>query len=318
MASPQQNGLENRLRKRKVSLSRQLYTHWLILLRLVTLRISWVSSAEELGTPQNVCPEYHHHIFVSYPGHSLGESAEKESLYSTSLLVSRLGCTKLITWKSIFYHNRLGGNIQETVWAHVFMFYYYLILEGFLHQLTLMVFHWNLSDSKYPQVSRTLLSILADLNNAVVWMVTTRPLISKSFSPLINSSVTVPKASITIGINVTFMFPSFFNNLAKSRYLSFFSLSFNFCQWSEGTTKSSVLQVLFFLLIIIRSGCLAKIWWSVCISKSKRSLCILFTRIDAGLCTYHLFVWIHFNFLQIPSGSLCLHFFFQLIIGLFI
>ena len=36
-----------------------------------------------------------------------------------------------------------------------------------------MVFHWKLSDSKFPQVSKTLLSILADLNSAVVWMVST-------------------------------------------------------------------------------------------------------------------------------------------------
>ena len=38
-----------------------------------------------------------------------------------------------------------------------------------------MVFHWRLSDSKSPQISRTLLSILAVFNNAVVWMVSTRP-----------------------------------------------------------------------------------------------------------------------------------------------
>ena len=38
-----------------------------------------------------------------------------------------------------------------------------------------MVFHWSLSDSKSLQVSKTLLSILADLNNVVVWMVSTRP-----------------------------------------------------------------------------------------------------------------------------------------------
>ena len=38
-----------------------------------------------------------------------------------------------------------------------------------------MVFHWSLSDSKSPQVSRTLFNILAVLNNAVVWMVSTRP-----------------------------------------------------------------------------------------------------------------------------------------------
>ena len=43
----------------------------------------------------------------------------------------------------------------------------YLLLESFSHQIQLMVFHWSLSDSKSPQVSRTLLSILAVLNN--VW-----------------------------------------------------------------------------------------------------------------------------------------------------
>ena len=36
-------------------------------------------------------------------------------------------------------------------------------------------FYLSLSDSKSPRVSRTLLSILAILNNAVVWMVSTRP-----------------------------------------------------------------------------------------------------------------------------------------------
>ena len=90
-----------------------------------------------------------------------------------------------------------------------------------------MVFHWILSDSKSPQVSRTLLSILAVLNNAVVWMVSTRPPTSKSSSPFCNLLVAVPNAPITIGIIVTCMFHSFFNSLARSRYLSFFSHSFS-------------------------------------------------------------------------------------------
>ena len=68
-----------------------------------------------------------------------------------------------------------------------------------------MVFHWSLSDSKSLQVSRTPLSILADLINAVVWIVSTL-LISKSSSPCTNPLVTVPSAPITIGISVTFMF----------------------------------------------------------------------------------------------------------------
>ena len=40
-----------------------------------------------------------------------------------------------------------------------------------------MVFYWSLSDSKSPQVSKTLLSIRADLKNAEV---STCALISKS------------------------------------------------------------------------------------------------------------------------------------------
>ena len=60
-----------------------------------------------------------------------------------------------------------------------------------------------------------------------------------------------------------------------------------------------MLQVLFFLLIIIRSGLLAEIRWSVCISRSHRSLCVLFSRAGAGLCIYHLFVWSNLNFLHI-------------------
>ena len=84
-----------------------------------------------------------------------------------------------------------------------------------------MVFHWSLSDSKSPQGSRILLSILAVLNNAVVRIVSTRLSTSKSSSPFNNPFVTLPKAPITIGIIVTFMFHSFFNSLA--RYLSFFS-----------------------------------------------------------------------------------------------
>ena len=40
-----------------------------------------------------------------------------------------------------------------------------------------MVFPWSLNDSKSSQVPRTLLSIPADFNNTLVWMVSTRPLI---------------------------------------------------------------------------------------------------------------------------------------------
>ena len=122
------------------------------------------------------------------------------------------------------------------------IYYYY-----FSHQRKLMVFHWRLSDSKPPQVSRTLLSILAVFSNAVVWMVSTRPSTSKSSRPFNKPLVTVPKAPITIGIIVTFIFHRFFNSLARSRYLSLFSHSFSFILWSAGTAKSIILQIFFFV-----------------------------------------------------------------------
>ena len=79
----------------------------------------------------------------------------------------------------------------------------------------MIVFHWSLIDIKSPQVSRILLTILAVLNNAVFLMVSTRPVISKSSSPFNNPLVIVPKAQITIGIIVTFMFHSFFHFPSK-------------------------------------------------------------------------------------------------------
>ena len=56
---------------------------------------------------------------------------------------------------------------------------------------------------------------------------------------------------------------------------------------------------LFLLIIIIRFGLLAEIRWSVCVTKSLRSLSALFSRIDPGLCMYHFFVWLNLNFLLI-------------------
>ena len=56
----------------------------------------------------------------------------------------------------------------------------------------LMVFHWNLSNSKFSWISQTLLSILAYLNNIIIWMVPICPPISNS-SCLLNKLLgTVP------------------------------------------------------------------------------------------------------------------------------
>ena len=80
-------------------------------------------------------------------------------------------------------------------------------------------FHWwSLNKSKCPQVSRTLLSILADVYNAVVWMVSTCPVLSNSSCSFGTTLCTVPSAHIITCFTVTFMFRSFCSSLARSRY----------------------------------------------------------------------------------------------------
>ena len=135
-----------------------------------------------------------------------------------------------------------------------------------------------------PQVSWTHFSSPAVFNNVVVWMVSTRPLISKCSRPFKNPLVTLPKTPTTIAIISTFMFHSFFDSLERSRYLSF-SLYFSWDRKVHNFAGS-----LFLLLIIIKSGRLAEIRWSVCNSKSHSSLCVSFFR-TGGLCIYPLFVW---------------------------
>ena len=58
-------------------------------------------------------------------------------------------------------------------------------------------------------------------------------------------------------------------------------------------------SLFFFLLIMIKSGLLDGIRWSVCLLKSHWSLCVAFSRKGAGLCIYHLLVWSNLSFLHI-------------------
>ena len=117
-----------------------------------------------------------------------------------------------------------------------------------------MVSQWSLSDCKSLQVSRTILSNLADLHNAVFWMVSICHLISKSSSPFTNHLRIIPSAPTIIGITVTFIFHSFlffcffFSFLAGSWYLSLFSLSHIFILRSAGTATSTIRQIFFFFV----------------------------------------------------------------------
>ena len=93
-----------------------------------------------------------------------------------------------------------------------------------------MVFRWSLSDSKFPPVSRTFLSILADPNTVVIWMVLVRPSISNFSSSFIKALEAVLSAPTTISITVTLMFYSFLVLWqGLSNCLSFRFLLFSLC-----------------------------------------------------------------------------------------
>ena len=105
-----------------------------------------------------------------------------------------------------------------------------------------MVLHWHLNDSKSPQVSRTLLSILTVLNNVVVWMVSNRLPTSKSSCLFSHHLVSVSKAPITIGIVVTYMLHSFFRFPCK---FEIFILLFTFFQFYSVVSRDSEVDYYF-------------------------------------------------------------------------
>ena len=113
-----------------------------------------------------------------------------------------------------------------------------MIYTCYSHQRNLMVSYKSLRHRKSPQISRTLLSILADINDVVVWRVFTCSLISKSSSPCTKPLVTVPSEPIRIGISI-FIFHSFFQfssnvTLRPSPPHALHQSSNHFASWPAG------------------------------------------------------------------------------------
>ena len=139
----------------------------------------------------------------------------------------------------------------------------------------MLVFHWRLSDSKFPLICRTILSILVDLHNAVVWLVSICSPISKSFSLFSEPLRTVLSTPNTIGITVTLMFHSFLVfGWDPNTCLSFCFLF----------TFSAIWQVLFFCQLY----------------SSLDKVNILHHEIleNSGLFIYHVVACSNFNFLH--------------------
>ena len=170
----------------------------------------------------------------------------------------------------------------------LFAFFTWALTEGFPLE----------SEYKSPQVSKYL-SFLTDLSVVVFRIVYIRPLILKSPCPWINPLLTVSRAPITIGITVNFIFYSFWNSLARLRYLFLFSLSFNLIQWSAETAKFTILECsLFFCWLISGLVVFQRLDDQFVCQNPRAVFCVSFSRADSRLCTYNLFVWTNFKFLH--------------------
>ena len=100
-----------------------------------------------------------------------------------------------------------------------------------------IVIWWSFIDRKSPSVSKTLLRILADLKNAVVWMVSILLLIFSFSSPPSNYNWYHPQLHVQ----------QFISDLCKGPSICFFLLSFIFIPWSTKTT--TLLESKFFFLV---------------------------------------------------------------------
>ena len=137
-----------------------------------------------------------------------------------------------------------------------------------------MVFHWSQSDSKSPQVSRTLLSILAVLNNAVVWMVSTRPPTYKSSRLFNNPLVTIPNAFGTVTKGLLKGLEDLDIIIIIIIIIIIYSLMV--IHWSFGNSKSpQVLRTLLIILAVLKNVVVWLVSTLPPTSKSSRPLVIL-------------------------------------------
>ena len=126
-------------------------------------------------------------------------------------------------------------------------------------------------------------------------MVSTCPLISLSFIPFDSHSVTVPRAPITIHINITTILHSFsIPLLGLGICFSFHFLSIllygQLGQQNEQFRKFSI----FVDHYMVRSSDRDLV---IFVCQNPRGVRVsFFSRADAGLYIYHLFIWSNINF----------------------
>ena len=176
---------------------------------------------------------------VSFPNY---RERSKGTNYNTAIFLFHTlfsSFTRSLAIFSLLFSQNISPKQQNPQEGEYYYHYYYLLIRVFPISVSWWFFTgvWVIASLlKSPGLVSGSWPFLAMLSFGE----STRPPTSKSSRPFNKHLVIIPKAPITIGTIVTFMFHSFFNFLARSRYLSFFSYSFIYILWSAGTAKSTM------------------------------------------------------------------------------
>ena len=156
--------------------------------------------------------------------------------------------------------------MQFYVWSRIFLRYpippviiiiiiiIILLLKSFSYLFYHFFFPWCLSD-KFSQVSRNVLSILDDFDNAMIWMVPIFPPISGPVSLFSSFLPTIPRAPTTFCITVIFMFPNFYD-WTNAWFFSIFLILFSL--WDPRNSKICQIRI-YVISFNTRSSLLADI-----------------------------------------------------------
>ena len=187
---------------------------------------------------------------------------------------------------------------------------------------SLRVFHLSFSWWSFTKVWVTASFLMSQGLFSVFWPISI--MLSFGWSPLVLLFPIPPVPLIILRwlyqeqqLQMSHSCSTIFSIPSKADVLIFLFTFFQFYSVVSCNSKiHNFASSLFLLLIIIRSGRLAEIMWSIYMFKSLRSLCVPFSRTDTGLCLYHLFVWPNFNFshnsqrITLPTQSCLVLYFF--------
>ena len=128
----------------------------------------------------------------------------------------------------LYSHTHTHTHMQSRATCHIIIILLWLwLLEWIFHtSLNWWFFHWSLSDSKSPKVSKTYPSIHTHFSRAVIWIVLILSLIRNLFCFFSRFLGSVSSVQYNIDISVNIIFYSFFSPLARSMYFCSFSPSF--------------------------------------------------------------------------------------------